>query len=107
MAELLKIYYPRLVELHNCIPASNVNGRKDNWGTLNRKVFSKIGLKLNNNTISQLANCHHGTIEKILLALHAKVNNADVDYFQEQLQDLETDEINETSRNNKIYFTEK
>ena len=76
--------------------------RKDNWNTLNRKVFSKINFKLNNNTISQLANCHHGTIEELLLALHRTIiSNEDVNYLQESVQELESTDINDTSKNIK------
>lgn len=75
MAELLKLHYPQLLEIYNCITTNNVSKKKDNWNTLNRKVFTKINLTLSNNTISQLANCQHGTIEKLLFSLLDQVNN--------------------------------
>ncbi|XP_051164538.1 uncharacterized protein LOC127283598 isoform X2 [Leptopilina boulardi] len=77
MAELLKLHYPQLLEIHNCIPTNNVSTKKDNWNNLNRKVFSKINLKLNNNIVSQLANCQHGTIEKLLFSLIDQITNND------------------------------
>lgn len=73
MAELLKMYYPRHVELHNYVPASNLNTKKDNWNTLNRKVLMKLNMKLNKDTIYHLANASQGAIEKLLLELRIKV----------------------------------
>lgn len=47
--------------------------KKENWKILNRKVLSKIHMKLNKNIINQLANCHPGTAEYFLLELKKKV----------------------------------
>lgn len=73
MAEILKVYYPRYVELHNYVPASNLNMKKENWNTLNRKVLAKIDMKLSRDTIHHLANASQGTIEKLLLDLRMKI----------------------------------
>ncbi|XP_047343816.1 uncharacterized protein LOC124946724 [Vespa velutina] len=81
LAEILKYYYPRYVDLHNYIPANNFFLKKDNWNTLNRKVLTKIDMKLNKNIISLLANCHQGTIEKLLFEIKNKIeriNHQDV-----------------------------
>ncbi|XP_076755542.1 uncharacterized protein LOC143426186 [Xylocopa sonorina] len=73
MAELLKRYYPRHVEIHNYIPGNSVAKKIDNWCTLNRKVFSKLDIKLGKNMINQLANSQPGVIEKVLIELRAKI----------------------------------
>ncbi|KAL6446517.1 hypothetical protein ACFW04_001220 [Cataglyphis niger] len=73
MAEILKVYYPRYVELHNYVPASNLNMKKENWNTLNRKVLAKIDMKLSKDTIHHLANASQGAIEKLLLELKMKI----------------------------------
>ncbi|XP_012223119.2 sperm flagellar protein 1 [Linepithema humile] len=73
MAEILKFYYPRYVELHNYVPANNYNTKKENWNTLNRKVLTKIDMKLNKDTIHHLANASQGAIEKLLLELKIKI----------------------------------
>lgn len=73
MAEILKFYYPRYVELHNYVPANNFNTKKENWNTLNRKVLAKIDMKLNKDTIHHLANATQGAIEKLLLELKTKI----------------------------------
>ncbi|XP_072759920.1 uncharacterized protein [Anoplolepis gracilipes] len=73
MAEILKVHYPRYVELHNYVPASNLNTKKENWNTLNRKVLAKIDMKLSKETIHHLANASQGAIEKLLLELKMKI----------------------------------
>lgn len=66
MSEILKFYYPNLVNSHNYIPANSVQNKKDNWITLNRKVLSKIDLRLTPETIDQLAHSQPGVIERVL-----------------------------------------
>ncbi|XP_053985429.1 sperm flagellar protein 1-like [Hylaeus volcanicus] len=73
MAEVLKVYYPRYVDLHNYVPASSLSTKKENWSILNRKVLSKIDMKLSKDAINQLANCHPGTAEQLLLELRDKI----------------------------------
>ncbi|XP_068969687.1 sperm flagellar protein 1-like [Bombus flavifrons] len=73
MAELLKRYYPRYVDIHNYIPGNSIAKKIDNWCTLNRKVLSKLDVKLGKDVINQLANSQPGVIEKILIELRAKI----------------------------------
>ncbi|XP_012287950.1 sperm flagellar protein 1 [Orussus abietinus] len=86
MAELLKKYYPRHVDVHNYISSCSIVKKVDNWCTLNRRVLSKIGMKLSKEVINQLANSQSGVIEKVLIDLRRKILkncNADRDslYF--------------------------
>ncbi|XP_043794666.1 uncharacterized protein LOC122716038 [Apis laboriosa] len=96
IAEILKIYYPRYVDLHNYVPANSITMKKENWKILNRKVLSKIHMKLNKNIINQLANCHPGTAEYVLLELKKKVLK---DF--ENLSFKENDFIEEATISNK------
>lgn len=73
MAEMLRVHYPRLVDVHNYIPASSVASKRENWCTLNRKVFTKIDMKLSKEIINQLANAQQGVIEKLLIDLWRKI----------------------------------
>ncbi|XP_024941562.1 sperm flagellar protein 1-like [Cephus cinctus] len=86
MAELLKKYYPRNVDVHNYVSGSSIAKKVDNWCTLNRKVLSKLDMKLGKEEIDQLSNSQHGAIEKVLMDLRTKIlkdSNADRDslYF--------------------------
>lgn len=73
MAELLKRYYPKYVDVHNYVAGNSIAKKVDNWCTLNRKVLSKIDMKLRKELINQLANSQSGIIEKVLVDLRAKI----------------------------------
>ncbi|KAL0131199.1 hypothetical protein PUN28_002632 [Cardiocondyla obscurior] len=72
-AEILKLYYPRHVELHNYIPVNSISTKKENWRMLNRKVLVKLDMKLNEDEITQLASGSNNAIEKLLARLQVKV----------------------------------
>ncbi|XP_043497138.1 uncharacterized protein LOC122520885 [Polistes fuscatus] len=48
-----------------------------NWNTLNRKVLTKIDIKLNKDIVSQLVNGHQESIEKLLFEIRSKVDKID------------------------------
>lgn len=73
MAELLKRYYPRHVDVHNYIGGCSIAKKIDNWSTLNRKVLGKLDIKLTKEVINQLANSQQGIIEKVLSDLRVKI----------------------------------
>ncbi|XP_033227362.1 sperm flagellar protein 1-like isoform X2 [Belonocnema kinseyi] len=90
MAELLKKYYPRLVDVHNYIPGSSIAKKIDNWCTLNRKVLSKIEMKLSKDIIDKLANSQAGVIEHVLTDLHLKISkdcNADTETLYSETEE--------------------
>ncbi|KZC12017.1 PREDICTED: sperm flagellar protein 1-like [Dufourea novaeangliae] len=95
MAELLKRYYPRHVDVHNYIPGNSVAKKVENWCTLNRKVLSKLNMKLRKDEINQLANSQPGAIEKILTDLRIKILrdcNADRDNLYSEFNGSEKGE---------------
>ncbi|XP_008547424.3 sperm flagellar protein 1-like [Microplitis demolitor] len=73
MAELLKKYYPRYVELHNYCQGNSLAKKIDNWRTLNRKVLSKLNLKLNDKTIHEITTCQDKAIENFLSRVKNKI----------------------------------
>ncbi|XP_014482863.1 PREDICTED: sperm flagellar protein 1 isoform X2 [Dinoponera quadriceps] len=73
MAEVLKYYYPKYVDVHNYVAGNSIAKKVDNWCTLNRKVFSKIDMKLRKELINQLAGSQSGVIEKVLADLRARI----------------------------------
>jgi hypothetical protein len=44
MAEVISMFFPKLVDLHNYPATSNVKAKLSNWTTLNTKILTKIGL---------------------------------------------------------------
>lgn len=73
MAELLKRYYPKHVDVHNYVAGNSIARKIDNWCTLNRKVLSKLDMRLGKEAINQLASSQPGIIEKVLADLRAKI----------------------------------
>ena len=74
MAEVVKHFYPHLVELHNYSPAHSISQKTYNWNTLNQKVFKKLGFTLLKKDIEDAVNCVPDTIEKILKVLKSSVH---------------------------------
>ena len=46
LAEIIKSYLPRLVDLHNYPSCSNTKHKESNWNVLNNKVLKRLGIKL-------------------------------------------------------------
>ncbi|XP_076293482.1 sperm flagellar protein 1 [Lasioglossum baleicum] len=96
MAELLKKYYPRHVDIHNYISGNSIAKKVENWCTLNRKVLSKLNMKLKKEVIGQLANAKPGVIENVLSELRIKILrdcNADRADLYSTYEDTEKAEI--------------
>ncbi|XP_012054830.1 PREDICTED: sperm flagellar protein 1-like [Atta cephalotes] len=89
-AEVLKLYYPRHVELHNYVSANSINTKKENWKMLNRKVLAKLDIKLSSDVIHQLANGSQGAVEKLLTKLRVKVLRDGVEMHKPKLKDVES-----------------
>lgn len=89
-AEVLKLFYPRHVELHNYVPANSINTKRENWKMLNRKVLVKLDMKLSSETIQHLANGSQGAIEKLLTKLRLKILKDNVEMHRTKLKDVES-----------------
>ena len=66
VAEIIAKVHPGLVEVHNYPACSTTKQKIDNWNTLRAKVLKKIGLKLTNIEIENLANWRANAIEIFL-----------------------------------------
>jgi hypothetical protein len=75
MAELLHHFIPKFVELHNYVPANSLPAKKDNWQTLNRKVFAKLDFTISDTLIEHLALGKIGAIEVLLKCVYGKIMN--------------------------------
>ncbi|XP_029926962.1 sperm flagellar protein 1 [Myripristis murdjan] len=112
-AEVVKHFFPKLVELHNYSPASSTQQKISNWSTLNRKVFSKLNFHVAEETVKRIVLSTPGVIEPVLCALRDKIdkklertvdNMLDLEYY-----DTKNQEIPHTGTANKpqptLYFT--
>ena len=75
MAEIIKHFHPKLVELHNYPQAHSVQQKTDNWNTLNKKVFRRMGFLISKANIQQVVNCVPEAIEKVLKVVRQRIDN--------------------------------
>ncbi len=75
LAEMIKHYYPKLVELHNYPSASSTKQKLSNWNTLNNKVLKKLGLKISNEEINNVMNSKPNAIENLLSKVYRAIHN--------------------------------
>ncbi|XP_065596222.1 sperm flagellar protein 1 [Cyrtonyx montezumae] len=73
VAEVVKFFFPAMVQLHSFVPASSTPQKLANWGHLNRKVLSKLNFSVPAEVIRQVVQCRPGTVEQVLLLLRQKI----------------------------------
>ena len=73
LAEIIKHFIPRLIEIHNYSSASSMQKKMYNWSTLNSKVFRKMGFQLAKKDIDSVVNAEPEAIERILSAVNVKI----------------------------------
>ncbi|XP_001949398.1 uncharacterized protein LOC100165532 [Acyrthosiphon pisum] len=74
VAEIIKFYWPKLIDLHNYVPASSLTNKISNWDTLNRKVLKKVKLPISKETIEKLSTADPNTIFQFLKSLKLVVD---------------------------------
>ncbi|CAH2321649.1 sperm flagellar 1 [Pelobates cultripes] len=74
VAEVVKHFLPKIVEMHNYIPANSTQQKLSNWGILNRKVFSKLNFHVPEDIVRRLISNAPGVIESVLYSLRQKIN---------------------------------
>lgn len=75
VAEVVKHFHPKLVDIHNYPQAHNLKQKFTNWNTLNKKVLKRLNFQLSEEEIDDLANAKPGNIEKFLFLLKAKMES--------------------------------
>ncbi|KAK7493242.1 hypothetical protein BaRGS_00015579 [Batillaria attramentaria] len=76
VAEMIKHYFPRMVELHNYTPAHSSKQKMENWYLLNRRVLRRLDLDLSDDVIRSLANAKTKVIERVLMMLRSQLDKA-------------------------------
>ncbi|XP_044070639.1 sperm flagellar protein 1 [Siniperca chuatsi] len=87
-AEVVKYFFPKLVDLHNYIPANCTQHKLSNWNLLNRKVFSKLNFHVPEETVKRIVLSTAGVIEPVLSALREKIDKK-LEHTTENMLDLE------------------
>jgi hypothetical protein len=73
LAEVIKFYLPKLVDLFNYPSSLNSQQKSYNWSTLNNKVLKKIGINLSKNEINDLITCKPNAIEELLKRIYKAI----------------------------------
>ena len=73
VAEVVKHFYPKEVDLHNYPAANSATKKIVNWETLNTKLFKRFGLQLSKNQIEAVVSMTPMAIEGILHLLRVKM----------------------------------
>ena len=66
MAEVMRYYFPKLVQMHNYSSANSTRQKIYNWETLNRKVMQRIGIEVPQAHLEAIVNCEPRAIESLL-----------------------------------------
>ncbi|XP_029305594.1 sperm flagellar protein 1 [Cottoperca gobio] len=104
-AEVVKYFFPKLVDPHNYISANSTQQKLSNWNLLNRKVFSKLNFHVPEETVRRIVLTTAGAIEPVLSALrekidkkleHTTLNILDLEYYETRNQEKPHTEIRQT-----------
>ncbi|KAE8280576.1 Sperm flagellar protein 1 [Larimichthys crocea] len=87
-AEVVNYFFPKLIDLHNYIPANSSQQKFSNWNLLNRKVFSKLNFNVPEETARKIVLSTAGVIEPVLSALREKIDKK-LEHATENIPHLE------------------
>uniref|UniRef100_A0A803TWR4 Sperm flagellar protein 1 n=1 Tax=Anolis carolinensis TaxID=28377 RepID=A0A803TWR4_ANOCA len=73
VAEVVKFFFPKMVEMHNYAPANSTQQKLSNWGHLNRKVLNKLNFSVPEDVVRKVAQCTPGVVELVLIPLRQKI----------------------------------
>ncbi|XP_004077227.1 sperm flagellar protein 1 [Oryzias latipes] len=73
-AEVVKHFFPKLVDLHNYIPANSTQQKLSNWNVLNRKVFCRLDFHVPEETLNKIVLSTSGAVVPALSALREKID---------------------------------
>ncbi|XP_069000165.1 sperm flagellar protein 1 [Embiotoca jacksoni] len=96
-AEVVKYFFPKLVDLHNYNPANSTQQKLINWDLLNRKVFSKLDFHVPEETVKKIALSTVGVIVPVLSALREKMEKK-LEHTADDILELEYYDIRNQER---------
>ncbi|CBY20821.1 unnamed protein product [Oikopleura dioica] len=74
-AEIIRFYFPRMVELHNYQNASSRQQKLTNWNTLNRKVLSKFGFVIPQDVLDNIIKAELKDVQLFLFGLRRVIED--------------------------------
>jgi hypothetical protein len=66
MAEVVKHFFPKMIDMHNYGAVSNIQQKQHNWLMLNHKVFKRMGFNVAREDIEDIVRITPGSIERVL-----------------------------------------
>ena len=73
LAEVIKHYCPKIVDLNTYLPAATTNQKCYNWNTLHTRVLKKLGVKLTKQEINDIILCKSLAIEHLLEKIYTGI----------------------------------
>lgn len=73
VAEILYHFFPKIIELHNYVPAMSKSKKRENWQLLNNKVLKKLYFEVPPEEVEEIISAVPGAIERFLRALKIKI----------------------------------
>ena len=73
LAEVIKHFLPKVIDLHNYSAFNSVTQKKSNWETLNKKPLKRLGFQLTKAEIDSLVNCQPDAVERLLKTVKSKI----------------------------------
>ncbi|KAK3095814.1 hypothetical protein FSP39_019559 [Pinctada imbricata] len=74
VAEIIKHYLPKMIDMHMYSPASSTTQQMDTWRLLNRKVLQKLDFDLSEEVTRAIAKRKPGVIQKVLMLLRYQLD---------------------------------
>eukprot|EP00835_Amoeboradix_gromovi_P004677 NODE_379_length_9676_cov_0.362222.p4 type:complete len:168 gc:universal NODE_379_length_9676_cov_0.362222:8752-8249(-) len=74
-AEVVKHFFPKLVEMHNYPSTSSASQKLLNWKMFSAKVLKKLGIKIPDQTIEGAASAYPGFAEQAMIIIMQKIVN--------------------------------
>ncbi|KAM9848062.1 sperm flagellar protein 1 [Aulostomus maculatus] len=115
-AEVVKHFFPHLVDLHNYSPANSTAQKLSNWHLLNRKVFSKLNFHVSEETVKGIVLRTAGVILPVLSGLRESIlkklelttaNIPDLEYYDNRNQQMPRADLRQTEAKNLAQTTEE
>ncbi|XP_007546158.1 sperm flagellar protein 1 [Poecilia formosa] len=74
VAEIVKYYFPKIVDIHNYITSCKKQQKLSNWSLLNKRVFSKLDFYITEEMVEKIVSSTPGTILPVLFFLKKKLD---------------------------------
>ena len=97
-AEVVKHFYPKLIDLHNYPSSSSVQQKILNWKILNNKALKKLGIRVPEQVIEGVATSVNGMAEQAMVNIVEKLSKLAI-----PATSIELDEEPEVVNHNQDY----